>query len=885
MTETRAFDKSERDARERLDKILPDVGEGFNVRLKTTLLDTRDMELTQRSDPAPRPRHAYSFVGGAAAAAFLIALAWLIVPDFTSRPTAWAEVVTAVTNLRHFSVTVYEERKAELRRTEGYYLAPDSWRVHHMSEASNQVIFVTRGGSGRFDVDKKVWSQRSADIDFSLMPANFSKIIEAEGLLAAVLKSFFRQKTPHRTPVRNTAESERGELEVFDLVDDASSNWMRVWVLPRSRLPIRAKTFEPSLNRTSTLEFDYADPRSGEFFDLKAFGEKSQEAGLEPYETFRIGERVVAGRSRSTRELHQVDGIRVPRVLDVISNRPGDILIRTDDPRNRSPKGFRLRSRLWKEAHDSVGNLYLRFSSASDKQGNVYSYYVPVAPRKEAPSETSLKLHLRYDEWFQFLERPASSVTEDLAGNIDVDVPEASVDFVPSGWPELVDPQGVRRLAGFGLYDSMPPIEELAVVDRLLVDQPEEMEFLWRKLRSLDRIDGKVADDFFASNLLDVASGHPIEYAHMARFLLRRAVQLARQEQLDAVDGLAQQTKVAWETEFAKRSQKPGNSADYWRKSFQTDDIGKLVAFPSKVRSLMSLPPAELPKILGATSTRDGFALVTIEEPRNEPVRWYSMSTPANSPWSYVTDFNEPREVWEAARKGRRLVVCQGEGGKLQLIATETSTLAPLLLPEVSVPAPSVDTLDGYLERQRGYLVRSDTSQLPAHDQLYQLGLYYERIHSFDLAAEVYERALGSLSESGEDLAAQQTKASIALVHIRALRRSGELNEALTRLENIMAHLPEQAAGAYTSYNDFFMTSIEERMEIAAAYLRLGDRERARELVEAFATTRPDYRTLSNSNDKFPKGFAGRTELMRPRGRAFYRYLPLDRMLLKLKSK
>ena len=885
MTETHRLDNTESEIRSQLDRALPGASEDFNARLRTAFLEGATGVVGARESTSRSAFHRISrwrrAAVGAVAAATVLATVWVLTPSFRFRPAAWADVRTALTQLDSFSVTAYDERREAFDRIEGHFRAPSSWRIHFIGTQGRRVLFVTPKGSGVFDVNTRNWTKRNEKLDLSLMPADFSKTIAERGLLAAVLQSYSYSESPRREPVRNAAESARGELEVFDFVGEPSGDWMRAWVLPKSRLPLRVKVFRPTSDQVSTLHFDYSDPQSEGFFDLDAFDREVSKASVKDYEAFRIGKEPLAGRARSADQVHQIQGVRVPEVVEVVRNRQGDVLVKSTDPGNRSVQGDRLSSLFWEEAHDDHGNLYARFDGQDQESGFAYHYYAPVLPLRESDANEPPKLTLYYLAWNHHVGDKGHGHHMTL-GHVELTLPEPTIELSPPAWPKIVD-GGQRRLRRQGFYSYMPPLEDIGRAEALLAGPADSLPLLRRKLEALDRLDPGAADEFFEDVLLEVVVDEPIKYVNLVRFVLRRARRLAGEGADEEVEHLAARAKRGWDAEIAELEKgRRASAANYWRKEFERQSIGKLVALPSQVRALTDLPVEVRPDVLGAVSTEDGFVAITIEVPRGESAPAHLTIRPDESLWRYVTTFHRAGDS-DATGEVRQLLVCRGDADRVPLIATEPSTMASTRFAEIAVPEPSVATLKSFLREQSEYVTEPSREQHKStYDYLCALGVHQERMQESDAAFETYTEAIAVVSaeerDSSLDGPLRRTPAHLELRRVRLLRRAQRPDEALQLLDGIARRLPKPAAGTYHSREDFASMVIAERMEIAAAYLEGGERRKAVELVEATEKNRPDYRTLTSWHQGFPNGFSGMSEAGRERARVYYRYLPVDRM-------
>ena len=61
------------------------------------------------------------------------------------------------------------------------------------------------------------------------------------------------------------------DLVVFDLAGKARPEWVRIWTLRESRLPVRVRYWDPSTAQSTDVLLSYGNEQPSEFFDPKAF--------------------------------------------------------------------------------------------------------------------------------------------------------------------------------------------------------------------------------------------------------------------------------------------------------------------------------------------------------------------------------------------------------------------------------------------------------------------------------------------------------------------------------------------------------------------------------------------------------------------------------------
>lgn len=931
MTDRDSLDDMEPALRQQLDRLMPEPSAGYNDWLRSRLE-------AERSAMRTRPLRARSWrlAAGIAAAAALLVVAPGLISRIISPPcVVWAEVKRAMEGLRHFTASVIEQEGDRLKHIEAYYSAPESWRIHYVSDDRQNVIFVSPRGSGAYDAVEKTWFSRSQGPDLSLPPGEFTGVLEKEGLLTALLAFFFRDGAPQGEPVRNAAESASGELEVFDFATAPGKTWARVWVLPKSRLPIRAQVYRPEAGEVTSVSFDYSDPQPEAFFDIRSFEEAAASPRVDKaHEAFRIGKEPLAGKPRSPDQVFQVKGIVAPKILEVVANRRGDILLKTDNPENVGVEGGRLSSLYWDEATDNWGNLYVRITGdrhSGGEAGNpvIFQYYSPVSPRKSGAGRQVLTLP--YTAWSHNAGDKSVMGFDKILHVEKIEIPAPTVDGAPSGWPD-VEGLEERDLAAAGHYEHAPALESLRALDSLLEKQPGSRRLQETKLRVLEDLDREEAQSFFEENLMEGARKRPAESCNLSRFLCARAMMLDRSGRTEEFEGWVREIQASLERELG--SMRP-DRAEWWRDFLSEHPLSGLLAMPRTAREIQESSQAA---ILETVLTSDGYLLVAIETPfaeaaegKGSSARRFLDSTPDDAPWRQVATFHEDPDASRASGKARRLVVLRGRGREATILLStpvnprSRHSVSPSVTVrlDVDVPGPSPETIDGYLSRHQELVIRwPPKGEAAPHEDARTAAVLLERLERFSEALGGYRVALelhvkleeeeratetvrgaegktesdtdlqgegGRRDEPGKDPArtarSQGWRTEVLLAIARCLRKLDRLEEAIEELRKAEAAAPRMPAGMYAHDLDFGKLIVAERMAVARRHIEIGKPDAARRLVEEESARRPDHRTLSTLNEPFERGFSGHSESTKERHRAYLRFLPVDRVMHRLGSR
>jgi hypothetical protein len=253
------------------------------------------------------PRLAVPLMAAAAVVAFV--LLW---PGSVPNPgngssspagVVWGDVVQAMQKVEQFHVLVFvdspltgDESRESILRLDLFHQQPDRWRAHGLGHVS----FAIAGEKQRiWNAKKKKWAGPK-DQDPDILPADFIEKHSKLGTLGAVLAMFFGGDVPAGAPVKSDEVASAQGIDVFDYAREASKQWVRIWVLRESKLPLKMHLYTPEADEFMLVTFDYSDPQPAAFFDADSFA-----AGAEKIEgdddellarrVYSVGSRPVAG--------------------------------------------------------------------------------------------------------------------------------------------------------------------------------------------------------------------------------------------------------------------------------------------------------------------------------------------------------------------------------------------------------------------------------------------------------------------------------------------------------------------------------------------------------------------------------------------------------------
>jgi hypothetical protein len=206
-----------------------------------------------------------------AVAAVIIIAALICIHQITAPGIAWADVAERFRSVPFFSATIYMKADAleEPRQIE-LWMGPEGrarLRIGH------QVVF---GQSGRelkaFDIRRRneVEPDRQA-VEFLDM---LGAMKDEDYSLEAVVRGISGGKLVDVTPLVNADAVISEDMVVFDAPSNDSPEWLRVYALRESRLPVGIRVWDPRNGESVDVFISYFKEQPDIFFDAQAFSKK-----------------------------------------------------------------------------------------------------------------------------------------------------------------------------------------------------------------------------------------------------------------------------------------------------------------------------------------------------------------------------------------------------------------------------------------------------------------------------------------------------------------------------------------------------------------------------------------------------------------------------------
>jgi hypothetical protein len=189
------------------------------------------------------------------------------------------------------------------------------------------------------------------------------------------LLQLFRRQRDGLLPTLNTDLSLADDMQVFDLTGRQTPEWIRLWVLRRSELPVRLRVWNPGDGRRIDLVFDYASEMPEEAFDAAKVQEAIREKRGDANRLYSLLQDS-GGRPLSPEQLFAAGGYHLPEIDAVGRTEDGMVWVLSRRAENRRADGRRVCG--WDRLSDDLGQEYVhRFVGWLPEDDTALEYFAP----------------------------------------------------------------------------------------------------------------------------------------------------------------------------------------------------------------------------------------------------------------------------------------------------------------------------------------------------------------------------------------------------------------------------------------------------------------------------------------------------------------------------
>lgn len=391
-----------------------------------------------------------------AAAAVIVIATSIGIHQFFGSTVAWADVVEKFRSVPFFSVSIYtkEDAISEPQQMELWMSQAGKTRLR----VGTQIVFGSHGEiSGSFDIR----TRKRVDVD-EQAAFFLKKVGQAEEFsLDSIIRVMFGGTMQDVTPLVNPDAVISQDMVVFDVEMSGSTEWVRIWALRESRLPVRIRVWNPQDGYSTDAIFEYSRDQAGEFFDPNAFEQYMSSAKTTSKVNFAYAFLKDPGGKKITPEdMFEESGYHMPVIKQAGMTEDGAFWITADKGRNLLPNG----------------NPFHGFSRIEDDLGRTY---FSIGGGYRHTNDTSFNVFLPID--FPFDDRKPAIITlfcevedynpntkPELIGTVDLTEWQQNASYPDIFGPEYTDPLNLKIWLAHKLFSS----EHAERLDRLVETIP-----------------------------------------------------------------------------------------------------------------------------------------------------------------------------------------------------------------------------------------------------------------------------------------------------------------------------------------------------------------------------------------------------------------------------
>lgn len=297
----------------------------------------------------------------------LVVLIALLVHVFNA-PASWATVSETFKSVPFLSAVIYMKNDAldDPMQYEIWSGREGQVRIRYGS----QVIFGKNGKVTKaFDIKER--KQATPDNDAVNMIDAFFK---GGGFsLETVLSTFQNAEMIDATPEVNADVEISEDLVVFDVQSKRSNQWLRIWALRESKLPVRVRMWDARDGESVDCFFTYSKEQPKKFFDPMAFEKELADRGTTTTNVAYALLKDPGGRAITTQDIKEPEDLsseimedtsqyHMPKVMDVGAMKDGAIWVVASKAKNRMPDGDSFNG--FSDMTDNLGREYYRAYSS-----------------------------------------------------------------------------------------------------------------------------------------------------------------------------------------------------------------------------------------------------------------------------------------------------------------------------------------------------------------------------------------------------------------------------------------------------------------------------------------------------------------------------------------
>jgi len=441
------------------------------------------------------------FLLALAAGTGTVCVAVAVVLTLWSHTPTWAQVVEQFQSAPFCSAVVYvkEDTLAEPEQHELWLGSGGRVRIR----VGTQVVFARDGEVPRaFDITTRGEVEPDYRAIELLEMLGGTKSFSLETVIAAVSGG----EAIDVTPALNYQADISEDLVVFEVSSEVTAEWIRIWALRKSKLPVHVRVWDARDGESVDAVFTYSKEQPPEFFDPRSFASELSSGAAGSTNLAYALLKDPGGRPTTPQDLFKERaGYHVPVVRDVGITEDGAIWVVAARSSNSGPNGQWLFG--FQRVEDDLGQEYYGvYSSSLEGSDGSIQVFVPLDyPFDErVPTELRLICENQYvppgdtgaligtvevTEWKQGEKWPSSMLEEDfdaygvlaahLLQNKDWERLERYLDSTP-GEPEKNERAFRRERLRLAMLVERGQFDEAVALGEKLLPLLEEEYLRWR---------------------------------------------------------------------------------------------------------------------------------------------------------------------------------------------------------------------------------------------------------------------------------------------------------------------------------------------------------------------------------------------------------------------
>ena len=312
------------------------------------------------------------------AAAIIVIIATIIFNQFTQTSIAWADVVEKFGSMSFYNAVIYAKQDAASDPTQIEIWVSNEHKAR--LRVDSQVLFAENGEviAGFNFQDKKLlneneYNQTGKDIITFLSQEKINSLQD-------IVQMIDKGQLVETTPKINSSAIISEDLLVFDYDQTTGNQWLRIWTLRESKLPVRLRSWDPDNGYCMDVFITYEQQQTDDFFDYKKYQEILMQSDLiTAKEQASLAYALLkdpGGKDYVPQYAFEKSQYHMPTVDEIGVTKYGALWLVTSNSENRRKDGRRFDG--FSSVKDNLGRHYRsKYGSISSFTGKGSYIYIP----------------------------------------------------------------------------------------------------------------------------------------------------------------------------------------------------------------------------------------------------------------------------------------------------------------------------------------------------------------------------------------------------------------------------------------------------------------------------------------------------------------------------